>query len=179
MANETANRSAEPSAKQSVESLLAMLADRGLRLALAESLTGGLLASAIVEVPGASKVLLGSIVAYDTSLKSSLLGVAPQLLAKVGAVDGEVAAQMAAGVRNRLAAAASVSVEITIGVACTGVAGPDSQDGKPVGTVFIAVDAPDGARVREYHLTGDRAEIRLATVGLALELLGESVGPAS
>jgi nicotinamide-nucleotide amidase len=146
---------------------------RGLRLAIAESLTGGALAAAVVDVPGASKLLLGSIVAYDTALKSALLGVDGDLLVQVGAVDAQVAAQMAAGVRRRLAAAAKVSDAVTVGLACTGVAGPDLQDGKPVGTVFIAVDASGGALVREFLVDGDRAQIRSATVTLAFDLLVE------
>ena len=144
---------------------------KGLRLAIAESLTGGALASAVVGVPGASAVLLGSIVAYDTPLKSSLLGVDAGHLARVGAVDREVAVQMAAGARSRLSMAAGVSPAVTIGVACTGVAGPDPQDGKPVGTVFIAADTPGGPKVLECNVAGDRAEIRARVVVLALELV--------
>jgi nicotinamide-nucleotide amidase len=146
---------------------------RGLRLAIAESLTGGALAAAVVDVPGSSTMLLGSIVAYDTALKSALLGVDGDLLVQVGAVDAQVATQMAAGARQRLAAAAKVSDAVTVGLACTGVAGPDLQDGKPVGTVFIAVDAPCGALVREFLVAGDRAQIRSATVTLAFDLLAE------
>ena len=149
---------------------------RGLHLAIAESLTGGALAAAVVDVPGASKMFLGSIVAYDTSLKASLLGVDDALLAKVGAVDSKVATQMAAGARLRLATAAKVSEAATVGLACTGVAGPNIQDGKPVGTVFISVDAPGGALVRELLVAGDRSQIRKSTVGSALNLLAEVLG---
>ena len=159
-------------ARRVVESMTAS----GQRLAIAESLTGGSLAAAVVDVPGASKVLLGSIVAYDTALKAALLDVDPELLAKVGAVDGRVALQMAAGVRARLATAGGVASANTIGLACTGVAGPDLQDGKPVGTVFIAVDAPGGAQVVEHRVAGDRAEIRRDVVVLALELLSDVLG---
>jgi nicotinamide-nucleotide amidase len=161
-----------PVAGQIVEAMTT----RGLHLAIAESLTGGALAAAVVDVPGASKMFLGSIVAYDTSLKSSLLGVDEALLAKVGAVDSQVAAQMAEGARLRLATAAKVSKAATVGLACTGVAGPDSQDGKPVGTVFIAVDTPGGALVREFLVPGDRAKIRNSTIGSALNLLAEVLG---
>ncbi|MEO0025012.1 MAG: hypothetical protein RL196_1453 [Actinomycetota bacterium] len=148
---------------------------RGLRLALAESLTGGALASAVVDVPGASAVLLGSIVAYDTALKSALLGVEAGLIERVGAVDREVALQMAAGARARLAAAAEVSAEQVIGLSCTGVAGPDAQDGKPVGLVFIATDSPGGPRVHEFQFAGTRFEIRSATVRTALRLLADQL----
>jgi nicotinamide-nucleotide amidase len=156
-----------PPATQLVE----LFAERGLKLALAESLTGGALASAIVDVPGASKVLLGSIVAYDTALKTGLLGVDADLLARVGAVDAEVAAQMAAGARSTLAAASATGISSVIGLACTGVAGPASQDGKPVGLVFVALDAPGGAQVQEFQFAGDRAQIRSSVVAAALKLL--------
>jgi nicotinamide-nucleotide amidase len=118
-------------------------------------------------------MFLGSIVAYDTALKSALLGVDSALLSAVGAVDARVAAQMAAGARARLAAASKLSDAVAVGLACTGVAGPNLQEGKPVGTVFIAVDALGGALVREFLVAGDRAQIRTSTVGLALNLLAE------
>jgi nicotinamide-nucleotide amidase len=158
-------------ASQLAEQVVTVMTARGLRLGLAESLTGGSLASAVVDVPGASAVLLGSIVAYDTSLKTSLLGVDSELLQRVGAVDAQVASQMARAARVRLAAGAGIDAQTTIGLACTGVAGPDPQDGKAVGTVFIAVDAPDGPQVHELHFEGTRAEIRSHVVTAALELL--------
>ena len=160
-----------PLATQLVETM----AERGLKLALAESLTGGALASAIVDVPGSSKVFLGSVVAYDTNLKVALLGVESQLLAKNGPVDGQVAAQMAAGARSTMAAAAEIGLGSVIGVACTGVAGPDVQGGKPVGLVFIAVDAPGGAQVHEFQFAGNRAEIRSSVVAAALKLLAAAL----
>jgi len=169
----------EDSAGTLAAKIVEQMTARGLRLALAESLTGGALASAVVGVPGASKVLLGSVIAYDTALKSSLLGVDAELLARVGAVDEQVASQMAAGARARLALAAGVSPEITIGLSCTGVAGPDLQDGKPVGTVFIAVDAPSGAQVVQRNLVGDRAQIRSGVVVAALELLAQMLRPGA
>jgi nicotinamide-nucleotide amidase len=152
------------------------MTSRGLKLALAESLTGGALASAVVDVPGASAILLGSVVAYDTALKRALLGVDESLLANSGAVDSQVAAQMAAGARSVMAKSASIDAAHVYGLACTGVAGPDAQGGKPVGTVYIAMDAPGGAQVYEFHLSGSRAEIRSAVVGLALRKLSESLG---
>jgi nicotinamide-nucleotide amidase len=164
------------SAGKLAEQVVTVMTARGLRLGIAESLTGGSLASAVVDVPGASAVLLGSIVAYDTSLKASLLGVDSELLQLVGAVDARVASRMARAARVRLAAGAGVDSESTIGVACTGVAGPDPQDGKAVGTVFIAVDAPSGAQVHELHLEGTRAEIRSHVVTAALELLLKNLG---
>jgi len=147
--------------------LVAQVHDALLRrhetVAVAESLTGGLVAAAITERPGASDVFVGSITAYATTIKESLLGVDPSLLAERGAVDADVALAMAEGVRERLMA--------TFGVATTGVAGPDSQDGQPVGTVFVAVSADAARSVAALTLTGSRREIRTGAVIGALELL--------
>lgn len=142
---------------------LRALRDRGLTLATAESLTGGALASALVDVPGASAVMRGGIVAYATDVKASVLGVDRDLLASRGAVDPDVAAQMAARVRVLLGA--------DIGLATTGVAGPDPQDGRPVGTVFIAIADAQGPQVRDVTLEGTRATIRMGTVDAVLEFL--------
>ncbi|GEM00299.1 CinA family protein [Cellulomonas terrae] len=148
--------------------LLAALGARGWSLAVAESLTGGLVSAALVDVPGASSVLRGAVVAYATDLKGTLLDVDRGLLDARGAVDPEVAAAMAAGVRARLGA--------DVGLATTGVAGPDPQDGKPPGTVHVAVSTPDGSTVRSLLLTGDRALVRArstdAVLALAVEILG-------
>jgi nicotinamide-nucleotide amidase len=143
--------------------IVTILTARGQTVAVAESLTGGLIAAAITEVPGASVVFRGGVVAYATDTKHSLLGVDDRLLAEAGAVDARVAAAMAAGVRDRFTAA--------FGLASTGVAGPDQQDGKPVGTVFVAVCGPAGGEVAGPRLAGDRAEIRRAAVAEALGLL--------
>lgn len=148
--------------------VLASLGRAGRSLAVAESLTGGMLAATLVDVPGASSVFRGAVVAYATDLKSALLGVDPALLDSRGAVDPEVARQMAAGVRDRLGA--------DVGVATTGVAGPDPQDGQPPGTVFVAVDVRGGlSQVRALVLDGDRAAVRAATVQAALALLRDVV----
>ncbi|WP_435191633.1 nicotinamide-nucleotide amidohydrolase family protein [Streptomyces sp. bgisy126] len=120
--------------------VLALLAERGQTLAVAESLTGGLLAAELTGVPGASASFRGSVTAYATALKHELLGVDAVLLAERGAVDPEVASQMAAGVRARLGA--------DWGIATTGVAGPEPQDGQPVGTVYVAVAGPGGETAR-------------------------------
>jgi nicotinamide-nucleotide amidase len=159
-----------------VEDLLDSLAEQGLSLALAESLTGGLLSSTFVSVPGASRVLLGSIVAYQTDLKHRLLGVSRALLQEQGAVDPEVVAQMAAGVRVKLANATGKDQSKVIGVATTGVAGPEEQDGKPVGTVFIAISASIGDFVYPIACEGSRNEIRLAAVEAAIAALWEHFG---
>jgi nicotinamide-nucleotide amidase len=143
--------------------VVAALRERHLTIATAESLTGGLLCAALTDVPGASSVVRGGVVSYATDLKGSLLGVDADLLRARGAVDPDVAVQMAEGVRRLLAA--------DIGVATTGVAGPDPQDGRPVGTVHLAVAGPGSTRVRSLLLEGDRAAIRGATVAAALELV--------
>ncbi|MEU0967174.1 CinA family protein [Streptomyces sp. NPDC005917] len=151
--------------------LVRLLTVRGQTLAVAESLTGGLVAAEITAVPGASKAFRGSVTAYATELKHDLLGVDATLLAQRGAVDPQVAAQMAAGVRKALGA--------DWGLATTGVAGPEPQDGRPVGTVFVAVDGPldagsgsaAGGKVEALRLNGDRAEIRRESVRSVLALL--------
>lgn len=150
-----------------VAALEASLLAAGLTVATCESLTGGLVISALVEPAGASAVVRGSIVAYATDVKSSLVGVDSELLASHGAVSADVATQMARGARELLGA--------SIGVATTGVAGPDVQDGAPVGTVFVAVSTPQGDRCEGAHFVGDRDEIRLAARDLALELIANSV----
>lgn len=123
--------------------VIAAARDRGLTIATAESLTGGLVADALVSVPGASLVFNGGVVAYATDLKRSLLAVDPGLLARTGPVDARVAEQMAEGVRHACAIAdgAANSLAADIGIATTGVAGPDPdpQTGQPPGTVWIGV----------------------------------------
>ena len=138
----------------------------GAELATAESVTGGLVGAAITAVPGASQVYRGGVVAYATDLKTQLLGVDVGLLARVGAVDAEVAGSMAEGVRVRLGA--------DYGLATTGVAGPDSQDGKPPGTLWIAIATP--TRTWQINASmqrvGDRAMVRRLAVLWALIHLG-------
>ena len=140
-----------------------LLVERGETLATAESLTGGLVAATIVEIPGVSAVFRGGLVVYATALKHALAGVPEDLLKERGPVDPDVALALAAGARERCLA--------DWGVATTGVAGPDPQDGKPVGLVYIAVAGPAGATVRELRLAGSRARIRGASVTAVLELL--------
>jgi nicotinamide-nucleotide amidase len=147
-----------------VAGLLQRLAVNGQTLATAESLTGGLLAATIVDVPGASAVFRGGLVVYATDLKESLAGVPGDLLAGHGPVDPEVAAALAEGARDRCGA--------DWGLSTTGVAGPDPQDGVPVGTIYVACAGPDGGRVvRHIQAIGDRAAVRRAAVEAALTLL--------
>jgi nicotinamide-nucleotide amidase len=141
--------------------LVRALVAQGWTVAVAESLTGGMVAAAVVEVPGASRVLRGGVVAYATDLKASLLGVDAVLLAERGAVDPRVAEQMAQGVRRRLGA--------DVGLATTGVAGPAGQDGHPPGEVHVAVATPVGVRVDSLRLDGDRAAVRAGACRAVLE----------
>ncbi len=145
------------------DEVIGLLRSRGQVVATAESLTGGLVCAALTEIPGASDVVRGGVVAYAADVKAEVLGVAATLLAARGAVDPEVAAQMAAGVRQRLRA--------DVGVSTTGVAGPGPAEGKPAGTVHIAVSTLGGTANRALALTGGRAEIRGKTVEAALGLL--------
>jgi nicotinamide-nucleotide amidase len=145
--------------------IVAELTRRGLTIAIAESLTGGLVIAALVGVPGASKVVSGGVVAYNTALKHSLLGVDAALLAARGAVDPDVAAAMADGVRH---ACAVEGVAASIGLSTTGAAGPDPQDGKPVGTVFVGVSTDAGTRVFDLTLGGSRNALRRRVVSESL-----------
>ncbi|MFF3713509.1 CinA family protein [Streptomyces phaeochromogenes] len=155
--------------------VLRLLTVRGETLAVAESLTGGLVAADLAAVPGASKAFRGSVTAYATDLKRDVLGVDATLLDQRGAVDPQVAAQMAAGARKVLGA--------DWGIATTGVAGPEPQDGQPVGTVFVAVEGPHGTsgqgvlggKVVALRLNGSRTEIRMESVRSVLALLLEQL----
>jgi nicotinamide-nucleotide amidase len=147
-----------------------VLTRRGLTIAVAESLTGGLLVAELIGVPGASKVVNGGVVAYNTELKHSLLGVDADLLASRGAVDPDVAAAMADGVRR---ACAIDGVPASIGLSTTGVAGPDPQDGKPVGTVYVGISTDSGTRVLDLTLGGSRNALRRRVVSESLVQLKE------
>ncbi|SNS10428.1 competence/damage-inducible protein cinA [Actinomadura meyerae] len=147
-----------------------LLAERGATVAAAESLTGGLLGAELTEMPGSSATFAGGMVTYATEAKHRLLGVPAELLAAHGAVHPDVAAAMAAGVRDALGA--------TYGLAVTGVAGPEPQDGRPVGTVYAAVAGPGDSRTvagPRLPVPGPgretRGVIRRMTVVHALELL--------
>jgi nicotinamide-nucleotide amidase len=159
-----------------VERLVAQLVERRETLAVAESLTGGLLAAAIVDVPGASAAFRGGLIVYATDLKESLGGVPARLLAARGPVDPEVALALAEGVRGRCRA--------DWGLATTGVAGPEPLGGVPVGTVYVAVAGHAGggrgaAEVRSLTLPGDRAAVRAAAVAAALDLLAATLPSVS
>ena len=131
---------------------LALLRARGATLATAESLTGGRLAAAVTAVPGASVSYLGGFVTYATELKQSLLAVPAGLVEQYGVVSAECATAMATGCREVTGA--------TYALATTGVAGPDSQEGKPVGTVYVGLAGPDGVSALAMELVGDRHQIQ-------------------
>lgn len=159
----TPGETVTPGAAQLAAAAIGLLAARGLTVAVAESLTGGLVAAALTSVPGSSVVFRGGIVAYAADLKSQLLGVPSELVARYGTVHPEVAAAMARGVRERLGS--------SFGIATTGVAGPGPAEGKPAGTVFIAVDGPPGPAWSGLTLAGDRAGVRDSSVHEVLSLL--------
>ncbi len=150
-----------------VADVVGLLAAANLTVATAESLTGGALVARLVDVPGASAVVRGGVVAYATELKTTLLGVDADLLTDRGPVDPRVAREMADGVRERLAA--------DIGLATTGVAGPAPQHGRTVGTIYVAVSTTARTVVRGWQLAGGRAVLRDATVRIALALLRGAV----
>lgn len=146
------------------ERVISALRAGGVTLAVAESLTGGMVGARLTAVPGASAVFRGGVIAYVTEVKADVLGVERALLAAEGATHPEVATQMAAGVRRLL--------EATYGLALTGVAGPDPQDGRPPGTVYVAVAGPAGDRVDSPALEGSgRAEVRERATSAALRML--------
>lgn len=162
-----------------VEALAALLRERRLSLAVAESCTGGLLGATIVDFPGASDFFVGGFLTYSNALKTALLGVPEALLEAHGAVSEPTARAMALAAADRTDASCALAI--------TGVAGPaGGSPEKPVGTVFIAVTLPRGGeratRVRRFQFTGDRRDIReraaaMALQMLRLELLGETSAP--
>ncbi len=150
----------------SASDIVALLVDRGLTIATGESITAGLVAGTLAEVPGCSAVLRGGVVAYQADVKTALLGVSASALDQ-GIVSRAVAVAMAQGAARVLGA--------DIGIGTTGVAGPESHDGQPVGSVWIAAAGAGGVRSAHLSLTGDRAQIRCQTVeacwGLVSDLL--------
>ncbi|RJS47510.1 CinA family protein [Nocardioides cavernaquae] len=148
--------------------LVAGLLGRGETVATAESLTGGLLSGAITAAAGASSVYVGGVVTYATRAKEELLAVPAELVVEEGVVSAACAESMARGVRRLLGT--------VYGVSTTGVAGPDTQDGKAVGTVYIGLATAAGSWSVELHLDGDRSRIREATVEAALAELLRALG---
>jgi nicotinamide-nucleotide amidase len=157
----------QPLVRRDVAAVHELLAVRGSTVAVAESLTGGLLGATLTTMPGASTTFRGGVIVYATELKETVGGVPGPLLDAEGAVSAEVAAAMAAAVRDRTGA--------TYGVALTGVAGPDAQEGQPPGTVFCAVAGPAGGQVRSLRLPGSREEVRAGAVSAALAMLADVI----
>jgi len=149
---------------------LNLLRDCGDTVATAESLTAGLVSAALAAVPGASEVLRGGVVAYASEVKTAVLGVDASVVATYGVVSAECAGAMARR--------ASELFDATWGVSTTGVAGPERQEGQPVGTVYVAVAGPGVDRVRRLELTGSRQQIRARSVVETLTLLAATMsGP--
>lgn len=139
----------------------------GLTVATAESLTGGMVAATLVQVPGASGMFQGGVIAYQNEVKVRLLGVSAELLATNGAVDPQVACAMALGVCSATGA--------RVGISTTGVAGPEPHQGKNVGHVYIAVALDGEVQSYEYHFGGDREMIRVQAVQEAISLLEQVI----
>jgi nicotinamide-nucleotide amidase len=152
--------------------LIELLSERRLTVAVAESLTGGLLVAELIRIPGASAVILGGVVAYNTALKHSVLGVDAALLAEHGPVHPEVARQMASGVREVLAVDGR---RADVGLSTTGVAGPQPQDGHSPGTVFLGLALGDDVSSLRLDLAGDRQTIRNRVVVESLLRLKEAL----
>jgi nicotinamide-nucleotide amidase len=147
--------------------LQAELFRRSLMVATAESLTGGRLGDVLSAAPGASDTYLGGVISYATEVKQKVLGVSSETVAEKGVVSADCAEEMAVGVRDLTGADFAVST--------TGVAGPTSQEGKPIGLVFVGVAGPDGVRSEQYQFDGGRAEIREKVVKAAIDLTLETV----
>lgn len=145
--------------------VVALLRDHHLTVASAESLTGGGVAARLTSVPGSSAVYAGGVVAYATRVKLHLVGVPREVVEAHGVVSSECAVALAERVRTVVGA--------DVGVATTGVAGPDLQEGRPVGTAFVAVADAARTAVRQLRVDGDRAAVRRGVVTAALELLAE------
>ncbi len=168
----TESAAALPAAGHGAAAVVQAMSQRDLTLAVAESLTGGLVMATLTEVPGASAVLRGGPVVYATDTKSSVLHVDADLLASRGPVDSRVAVAMASSVRQLWQA--------DVGLATTGVAGPDPQAGCPVGEVYVAISDAAGSVVHRLDLAaeGDRGSIRQKTVQIALAAVLERLGLA-
>ena len=164
----TGQSTADVAAQGVAAQVVAVLIERGLTIAVAESLTGGLLASQLIGVAGASATVLGGVVAYNTALKHSVIGVDADLLAQHGPVHPEVARQMADRVRFALAVN---GVPADIGLSTTGVAGPGPQGEHPAGTVYLGFAVGDDVSSLKLQLTGDREAIRNGTVSESLSRL--------
>ncbi len=157
-------------AEPALEELVASAVTAGITVATAESLTAGMVSATLAQVPGASGMLQGGVVAYQNTVKAALLNVSPELLETRGAVDPAVASAMALGV--------CAAVGARVGISTTGVAGPEPHQGQQVGTVFIGVALDGEAQAYEYHFGGDREMIRLQAAQEAISLLEQVIKAA-
>ena len=147
-----------------IQKLSNLLHERVWTLAVAESCTGGLLGDMITSLSGSSEFFLGGVIAYSNQVKSDLLNVSNELLKKNGAVSTEVALSMARGVGELLMS--------SVGVAITGIAGPDGgSEEKPVGLVYIAVVTPGREMVERFIFSGNRREIKALAAERAIDLV--------
>ena len=147
------------------------LRQRDLTVAVAESMTAGLLAATLADLPESSTRFLGGVVSYTADKKMELLGVPEAVISKDGVVSQATARLMAEGARRLLGSGVAISI--------TGVAGPEEQDGKPVGLTYIGVSLDGTTQVREYHWPGGRATNRVASVEAAIELAADVLSSAS
>ena len=146
------------------DEVIALCTRQQITLGTAESLTAGLIAATLAEVPGASKVLMGGIVSYDPRVKHELLGVSQAVIDTVGVVSDACARQMAQGAQQAL--------HVDIAVSATGLAGPSGGTAEtPVGTVFIGCATQRDTAVTQCHFTGDRQAVREQSVAMALQLI--------
>ena len=150
------------------QALIRGLQAQGLTVATCESLTGGMICAALVDVPGASRVVRGGLITYQTDTKSLLAGVDAGLIETHGVVSAEVARAMAAGARDALHA--------DIAVSATGMASPGEIGDPPAGTVFVGLASATGVQAVELHLAGDRQAVRQQTVDTAIKLIGQEIG---
>ena len=150
------------------QALIRGLQAQGLTVATCESLTGGMICAALVDVPGASRVVRGGLITYQTDTKSLLVGVDAGLIETHGVVSAEVARAMAAGARDALHA--------DIAVSATGMASPGEIGDPSAGTVFVGLASAAGVQAVELHLTGDRQAVRQQTVDAAIKLIGQEIG---
>lgn len=154
------------------KSIIPLAARLGLTIGTAESLTGGMIASCLTSVAGASQALLGGIVSYDPRMKGKLLGVSQEIMDFPGVVSEPCARQMALGAKEALG--------VDIAVSATGLAGPGGGAAQtPVGTVFLAIAGPRGTRVQEHHFAGSRQGVRKAATAQALRMLLEELSESS
>ncbi len=158
-----------------MKSLRELAANEKLRVAIAESLTGGLVSAELVREAGASDFFLGSVIAYQDEIKIATLGVSPSVIHSQTSVDPEVAIQMAQGVRSKFARQCLVDYDLVFGISTTGVAGPDSVGSNQPGLVYFGVSSAKVEQVVVEEFSGTRDEVRLAATNRAIELIREQL----